>query len=153
MSMTEFEKGTQELADELAPKWAEVAEMAARYWALKQARRVTADGDVLGEKEYDAECARLREHLMGWIDRNGALEDVEGVPPLFVQPRADVSYDVKTMAQDDPQMFARLLDLGCVTLSKPVLKAQQAAGNIVHTVDRYAIKGETRALMFGKEKP
>ena len=141
---------TQELADalkDISPS--EAARVASRYAALKDFVYVTADGDKLDAKAYDLEVEYCRELIKRYVEKHGPLT-VEGVGTLRLQDRALAwNWDVRSLAENDPATFARLLELGCVTLNTKVADAQEKAGNVTG-FRGYGHRGGTSALVIQK---
>lgn len=141
---------SRELNDALALTPSQAASHAVRYVALKDSNRITADGDVLTEKEYDGEVSALRAMLMDYIERNEPIA-IEGVGLLRIQPRRNTSYDLAAIAKHDPALFARLLELGCLTVNNALAGQQAKAGNLMG-LSKWAINGETPALIVERER-
>ena len=142
---------TQELADALdhvSPSQA--ATVAARYAAMKAHKYVTADGDVLDPKDYDSELEHHRQVLMRYVEKNGPLP-IEGVGTFRIQDRASATtWDVKALAENDPLTFARLLELGCVTLNTKLANEQAKAGAVT-MFQQYGHAGSTKAMVIDRE--
>lgn len=131
---------SQKLADELRTSPSEAARYAARYHALKDARWVTADGDILSQTEYDNELLFLSKKLKEYIEEHGPLE-VEGKPDLYLEPRSDTKWDVQGMYHSDKLTFERMLMLGCFKGDNTIISQQRKAGNIV-TGKNWEIPGQ-----------
>lgn len=129
MVSDEYLAASAALAEVIEPTPKDAAEWAARYEALRQARRITADGDVLTEAEYQRERDELNKALKEYIDRNGAL-DVEGVGELFVLESHDTSHDLAAIRRDRPEWIERAWDQAILTINEAALKAQMKAGQI-----------------------
>lgn len=120
---------SQELADELKPDVKLAGELVSRWFALKDAKYVTADGDVITAKQMGDELEFLSKQLRPYIEEHGPIT-VEG-KTLKLQPRADTKYDVIGMYERDRKEFDRWLSLGCFVGSSTIITAQKKAGTII----------------------
>lgn len=118
------------------------ADLAVKYYNLKEAERVL-DGEL---KEAAAE-------LRAYIEERGEAISVEGQPDLVLQPRSTGwSWDAQSLAEQEPQEYARLLEKGGITINKAVADELAKAGLITGAYKRYGTSGETRALMFSRPR-
>jgi len=116
--------------DAMLPTAKEAADYAARYHALKNAKYITADGDVLTKFDYEKECEYLNARLKQYIERNGSLY-VEGIGEHVIQQRSGPwVWDVKALREADPQTFDRAVELGALTFSTSVADALEKAGQL-----------------------
>lgn len=128
----------------------QAAAVASRYAALKGAAYVTKDGDVLDAATYKRELELAHEQLKRFIEKDGPLV-VEGVGTLRMQDRAlGWSWDCKSMAENDMKTFARLLEMGAVTLDSKVALALEEAGQVTG-FKGYGLRGNTTALVIDRE--
>lgn len=131
-----FLRGTAELRDELAPTHKEMAEMAVRYAALKE-----AESGI--KKQTDA----MRNELLRWVELNGP-QTIEGAGTFRIQERSSYSYDVKAIREQEPQRFQELLELDCVEISRTKAKVHER----LSWLKAWEIQGGTTALVIDKER-
>jgi hypothetical protein len=126
-----FNKASQELADELALSPVQAAELADELKTLGEAVKAT-----------ERRMVAIKDTLRPYLAEHGPLS-VEGLPDLILQPRSNTAWDCRGMAEGQPELFARLLELGCITVNTTLAREQARAGNIVHKLDKYAIAGQS----------
>ena len=128
-------------ATQLTPKQA--AEKAVAYRNLKEV-----------EAQLGTELDALKAELKAYIEDTGEPISVEGQPDLIIQERSTAwTWDVESLAKNEPTEYARLLSHGGITVNKSVADGLAKAGLVTNTYKRYGTAGSTSALMFRKEKP
>lgn len=121
---------SEALKEVLLPSAKDAAAMVSRLAALKGASYITADGDVLSAFDYEKECEYLKGMLRAYIEAHGPLY-VEGVGEQRLQERSGPwSWDVKGLAEGDPLTFARLLELGALTINDKIATALEQGGQV-----------------------
>jgi hypothetical protein len=119
-----------------------IAAKAHRYWELT---RLIAEG----RRATDA----LRDELAEWIATTAEPIDVEGLPVLrLLERRTGRIWDLKALAEREPREFARLLDLGCLTVQDKVASAQLQAGNLSGLHRRFSGETYGTALVFDRPR-
>jgi hypothetical protein len=110
----------------------------------KALRKIRQDKHALESDEQTV--GRL---LRAWFKaRPGEVIQVEGQPDLSLKERnGKRSWDVKSMQESDPVLFARLLELGCLTVNGTVLDAQAQAGAVTG-FKRFEHRGMMEVLAF-----
>lgn len=117
---------------------ARIADKVRRYWELTR---------LIGEARRTA--AGLHDELVTAIVASGEPIDVEGLPTLrLVDRRAGGLWDVKALAEHEPQEFERLLEFGCLTVQEKVAAAQLQAGNLSGVHRQFGWETFTSALVF-----
>ncbi|MHB8533387.1 MAG: hypothetical protein ACYDC2_11775 [Solirubrobacteraceae bacterium] len=136
----DFLAASAELADALTDDARmtrhEAVEKAAQYHTLK-----------LAVAQTERMLKAVGDELRAYIEATGEPITGEGFPPLDLVPRRVTTYDLMSMRDAAPEVFERLVSLGCLSVNLTALHAQQRAGNI-HGADRFAMHGETKALTF-----
>jgi hypothetical protein len=128
----------------------EAVEKMERYHALKEAKFVTADGEILTSGELDRELTALNIELKGYIERTGEPLTREGLPDLVVQPRSTSWYRLPLMMQEDPAMLDFLMEHGLLTV-KSDAKKLAATSPALMGLSKYEVRGEgTAALTFDR---
>ena len=131
-------------AEPIEMTYAEAADMARRYKALKE-----VESDV--KRQLDAMNTVLRE----FIEKRGEPLDVEGLPVLRLKPRSTGrrwdSHAVETCHDKHPEEFRRLMAIGAVQFVDAVLKQALKNGNLA-AIPEGATEGETWALVFDRER-
>ena len=123
-------------------------EWGARLAQLRGARWITDDGEVLTQAELDREKESLSTALRQYIEKHGDL-DIEGVGRLYLQPRRSVTYDVKSLAENDRAHFEELVELDCLDVNNTKAKAHAER---LWWLKALAIVGGTSALVIDKER-
>ncbi len=119
-----------------------IAAKARRYWELTR---------LIGEARRAADA--LRDELAEWIATTGEPIDVEGLPLLrLAERRTGRIWDVKALAEREPREYARLLDLGCLTVQEKVTSAQLQAGNLSGLHRRFSWETHTTTLVFDPQR-
>ena len=88
------------------------------------------------------------ELLTALVEHNEPL-CIPGLPTLrLVERRTGRLWDVKALADREPQEFQRLLELGCLTVNDKVAEAQVHAGNFSGIHRTYSWATHASALVF-----
>lgn len=125
------------------------SETAAAIRMADKARRYYELRELCAQAE--AEKRALADELRAYIDESGEPLWVEGLPVLkVVERRGQRTYDVKSLAEQEPKEFQRLLDLGCLTVNNTIADAQQKQGNLSGMHRRFSWQGTTAALVFAE---
>lgn len=143
-----FISSSAELADAMTPTAKDAAEWAGEYWLRKNPEDVILkDGEKCGYYDNEKQAKRLNEALKEYIAQHGPIE-VEGLPPLVLQPSTSNVVDVKSLADHDVNTFNRLLDMGLLRVDMNALDAAEKAG-LITGVPKMPI-GNTPRLVFDK---
>jgi glutamate-1-semialdehyde aminotransferase len=87
----------------------------------------------------------LKEHC----EKTGEVVEVEGIPPMrLVSRRSGRTYDAKALAEHEPKEFARLLELGCLTVQHTLAEEQVKSGNLAGIHRKYSWENHNLALIF-----
>jgi len=140
---------SEALMETLEPDAHVVALMASRLAALKGAKYITTDGDVLTKYQWEKEQADLDGQLRPYIEKHGPIE-VEGLPPLVLQPRSKKWYRLPLMLREHPEMVDFLMEQGLLDVRADARKLAETSPQLAQ-LKKYAVEGAaTSALMFEK---
>lgn len=115
----EFQQASAELAEATQLKPHEAANMAARYFELKNktVRLVTTTGEKLTEGAWKKETDDLNAVLRGYIERYGQdnkgrymTVSVEGQPDLELTPRGKDEIDASALLEHEAEIFFLLVE-------------------------------------------
>jgi len=133
----DLEAASQELADEIAPKATDMADLAAEYYQV-----------CLAISEWEKRKAGLNRTLKAYIEHTGEPLKVEGLPPLKVVSGSGArKYDVRSMPEP---LVRRLHELGVLACDLKMVDALTARGELPSETDRFLIPGgEVVRLVWG----
>lgn len=150
MSEPTFISSSAELADSMSPTAKDAAKWAQEYWLRKNPEDVILkDGDRCGYYDNERQAKRLNAALKDYIAAHGPLE-VEGLPPLILQPTMSQTVDVKSLADNDHRTFIRLIEMGLLRVDMAALEAAEKAG-LITGVPKMPIGGAVR-LVWDKRR-